>query len=317
MNTTPSVLGFVVMAWLALAAPLSAQPAAGDALLGRSISLGAALSSDEALSWATYDLGEGAALDGELERQQVAFRRGLGGESTSAFWGLFAVRGDEERSLRVAGVFPVPPTRFGLETTSLGAETGARFGLGDAARSDPGDGWFWSPRAAASYTFADLERRVGRGSSVESDAEALTVFGSAAVGHRWPLALENGDGHVELAAEAILLHSTVLSADDGFPDDDLFTAHGRLRFAGLWPTGGEIFGAALEVGLRARLTLLDDDLDTRGSLGYAADRHADVGLRLMARPDEGAFPVGALGLALRYVDADGLDGWSVGVAVSP
>lgn len=317
MNTTAPVISCIAAALFAAAAPLAAQSAADDAFLGRSIALGAVLSADEALSWAEYDLVDRPGLDGELERQQVAFRRTVGGAS-KAFWGVFAARGDESRRLRVpGGVTPGglrPGASLALETLSLGAETGARFGLGDGTSDG---GWFWSPRAAASFTSADLDLRPTAGARLDAGAEALTVFGSAAVGHRWPLALATGNGRVELAAEALLLHTSVLSADDGFPDDDLFTTHGRLRFAGLWPTGGEVFGARLEIGLRARLTLLDDDLGAGGPLGYAADRHADVDLRLMARPDEGRLPVGALGLALRWVDADGLDGWSVGVAVSP
>lgn len=90
------------------------------------------------------------------------------------------------------------------------------------------------------------------------------------------------------------------------------SAHLRLHAAALFPLAASLAGHPLELG--ATLTHTEVDSEIGDPLGI--ERLDEASLSLLMRVGDERLPVGAVGLALRYFDADSFDGWTFGITVS-
>lgn len=276
--------------------------------LGARLAMKVLLSSEDALSAGRFEFGDSRVVDTQIETQQIGVRWRLGEHRSRPFVGVFAGLWADEDS------FTGPTLRFESEFESLtvGIEAGADLLLGDATRRA---GWFLEPRAALGYSWAEQDDELEifdfapMSTRFTAEAEAWTALASAGVGRRW----ERPD---RWRTEAMLslwwLHTEPGSVDEPFADRSHTSEHLRLQLSAIFPLSARLAGHPLELATGLVHTELDDDV---GQF-FRSDRLTEASVALLARVGDEHLPVGAVGLAVRYFDAEAFDGWTLGITVS-
>ncbi|MDA8021050.1 MAG: autotransporter outer membrane beta-barrel domain-containing protein [Thermoanaerobaculia bacterium] len=288
--------------WM-LASCVAAQEGLRDTTeLGSVLGLKVLLSSEDVVSASRYE----SDSEFDFETQQLGLRWRLGDHRWLPFLGVFAGRYVDDLS--------TASTATTFEAVTGGVEAGAEVLLAGANHRS---GWFLEPRAAVGTSWIERRETVrfdgeegpaGVDGST-ADARALTMLASLGLGRRWE---SPGRWRLEGLTSLWWLRTDPHSVDAPLIDRHQTSTHLRLQLSVVLPLTATFSGRALELAAGLVHTELDDDFAEH----LAVDRMTEASLSLLTRFRDGAFPVGAFGLAVRYLDADSFDGWTLGVTVS-
>lgn len=298
---------------LPLAWPATAQDEPTDELttptdLGPRLAMKVLLSSEDALSAGRFEVGGSPVIDTQIETQQIGIRLRLGDHPWRPFVGVFGSRWADKDS------FTGQTLRFESEVTSVtvGVEAGADVLLAGATRDR---GWFLEPRAAVGYSWTEQDDRLEifdfapTSTRFAAEAEAWSALVSAGIGRRWQ---RPDRWRTEAQVSLWWLHTEPGSVDDLFSDRSHTSEHMRLHLSAIFPLSARLAGHGLELATGLVHTELDDDV---GNF-FRSDRLTEASVGLLARVGDERLPVNAVGLAVRFFDAAGFDGWTVGITVS-
>lgn len=276
--------------------------------LGSRLAMKVLLSSEDALSAGRFEFSGSPVIDTQVETQQIGVRWRLGEHRFRPFVGVFGGRWSDEDS------FTGQTLRFEseVESVTLGVEAGANVLLGGATKHR---GWFLEPRAALGFSWTEQDDRLEisdfapTSTRFTAEAEAWTALASAGIGRRW----ERLDRwRTEAMVSLWWLHTEPGSVDQAFSDRSHTSEHLRLHLSAVLPLSARLVGHPLELATGLVHTELDDEV---GHF-FRSDRLTEASVALLARVGDERLPVDAVGLAVRYFDAESFDGWTLGITVS-